>query len=81
VLLTVSITTKSAQLFFHLWLVEAMEGPTPVSALLHAANMVTAGIYLYLRLFPIMFFFSYTPLFLLVIGSITALTAAVAACF
>ncbi len=67
---------KSAQFPLHVWLPDAMEGPTPVSALIHAATMVVAGVYLVLRLFPL---FELTPdvLVLVVwIGSITALLGA-----
>src|SRR5262245_43689291 len=65
---------KSAQFPLHVWLPDAMEGPTPVSALIHAATMVAAGVYLVGRLFPI-----FTPeafLSIAYIGGITCLFAA-----
>ena len=65
---------KSAQLPLHTWLPDAMEGPTPVSALIHAATMVAAGVYLVGRVFPI-----FTPEALLVIAYIGAITLFVAA--
>jgi len=71
---------KSAQFPFHVWLPDAMEGPTPVSALIHAATMVTAGVYLLVRTD---WLFALTPNVLLVvawIGAFTALLAAVLAC-
>jgi NADH-quinone oxidoreductase subunit L len=67
---------KSAQFLFHTWLPDAMEGPTPVSALIHAATMVTAGVFLVVRCSPI-FEYSQTALnFIAIIGMITAVFAA-----
>jgi NADH-quinone oxidoreductase subunit L len=67
---------KSAQLGLHTWLPDAMEGPTPVSALIHAATMVTAGVFMVARLSPI---FEYAPVALNVIAIVGASTAFVAA--
>src|SRR6266480_2005378 len=80
-LLFLACTAKSAQLPLYMWLPDAMEGPTPVSALIHAATMVTAGVYLVARANPL---FEVSPKALLVvaiIGGITALFAASIALF
>src|SRR5216117_1544962 len=63
---------KSAQLPLQTWLPDAMEGPTPVSALIHAATMVTAGVYLVVRMHPV---FALAPETLLVVGIIGAITS------
>ena len=67
---------KSAQLFLHTWLPDAMEGPTPVSALIHAATMVTAGVFLVCRMSPVMEFAPEAMVFVTVIGASTAFVAA-----
>jgi len=72
-LLVIAAMAKSAQIFLNGWLMDAMEGPTPVSALIHAATMVTAGIYLIVR-FSALVSNSYSALFLIIIsGSLTTL--------
>ncbi|NDV66839.1 NADH-quinone oxidoreductase subunit L [Bacteroides sp. 224] len=68
---------KSAMFPLHIWLPDAMEGPTPVSALIHAATMVVAGVYLVARLFPL--FIDYAPNILEIIGWVGAFTAFFAA--
>ena len=75
-LLFVGAMGKSAQLLLHTWLPDAMEGPTPVSALIHAATMVTAGVFLVARFSPLM---EYTPTvtaFIVLVGALTAFFAA-----
>ncbi|MEO0994802.1 MAG: NADH-quinone oxidoreductase subunit L, partial [Pseudomonadota bacterium] len=74
-LLFIGAMGKSAQLLLHTWLPDAMEGPTPVSALIHAATMVTAGVFLVCRMSPV---FEYAPtalMFVMVVGASTALFA------
>jgi NADH-quinone oxidoreductase subunit L len=72
---------KSAQFPLHVWLPDAMEGPTPVSALIHAATMVTAGVYLMARMSPFMVFAPSVLVLLGWLGGITALAAAIMALF
>ncbi len=76
VLLFIGACGKSAQIFLHTWLPDAMEGPTPVSALIHAATMVTAGVFLVCRMSPL---FEYAPLSLAIVTVIGATTALFAA--
>src|SRR5438309_2142953 len=75
-LLLVGAVAKSAQLPLHTWLPDAMEGPTPVSALIHAATMVTAGVYLVGRMHPIYDIATYAHSAVAIIGAVTALFAA-----
>ena len=65
---------KSAQVPLHVWLPDSMEGPTPISALIHAATMVTAGIFMVARMSPLFEYSDVALNFILVIGSITALS-------
>jgi NADH-quinone oxidoreductase subunit L len=81
ILLFIGAMGKSAQLFLHTWLPDAMEGPTPVSALIHAATMVTAGVFLVCRCSPL---FEHAPIALdlvAIIGATTAFFAASVALF
>ena len=78
-LLFIGAMGKSAQLLLHTWLPDAMEGPTPVSALIHAATMVTAGVFLVVRCSPV---YEYSPLilnFITIVGMTTAFFAATVA--
>jgi NADH-quinone oxidoreductase subunit L len=76
ILLFIGAMGKSAQIPLHTWLPDAMEGPTPVSALIHAATMVTAGVFMVARLSPL---FEYAPTALAVVGIIGGTTAMFAA--
>ena len=75
-LLFIGAMGKSAQFFLHTWLPDAMEGPTPVSALIHAATMVTAGVYMVCLLSPMFEYAPVTKQIVTLIGAITALFAA-----
>ncbi|WP_204114795.1 NADH-quinone oxidoreductase subunit L [Shimia biformata] len=75
-LLFIGAMGKSAQLFLHTWLPDAMEGPTPVSALIHAATMVTAGVFLVCRMSPLMEYAAEATAFITFLGAATAFVAA-----
>ena len=75
-LLFVGAMGKSAQLILHTWLPDAMEGPTPVSALIHAATMVTAGVFLVCRMSPLFEYAPETKNFIMYLGAATAFFAA-----
>lgn len=80
VLIFVGGMGKSAMMPLHIWLPDAMEGPTPVSALIHAATMVVAGVYLVARMFPVYLMSPAALEIVLVVGAVTALYAAMVAC-
>ena len=75
-LLFIGAMGKSAQLGLHTWLPDAMEGPTPVSALIHAATMVTAGVFMVARMSPFFEYAHFTNIFITFIGATTAIFAA-----
>ncbi len=79
ILLFIGAMGKSAQIFLHTWLPDAMEGPTPVSALIHAATMVTAGVFLVVRCSPIFEYSEMALSLITIIGVSTALFAATVA--
>ena len=76
ILLFIGAMGKSAQIFLHTWLPDAMEGPTPVSALIHAATMVTAGVFLVVRCSPIFEYSQLTLNIITIVGMSTAFFAA-----
>jgi len=76
ILIFLGAAGKSAQFPFHVWLPDAMEGPTPVSALIHAATMVVAGVYLVARVYPLFQESDYALTVVAIVGLITALGAA-----
>lgn len=79
--ITLGVMAKSAQFGFHTWLPDAMEGPTPVSALIHAATMVTAGVVLLLRFSPLLSLSANIQIFITFIGVLTMIFAATTALF
>jgi NADH-quinone oxidoreductase subunit L len=80
VLLFIGAMAKSAQIGLHVWLPDAMEGPTPVSALIHAATMVTAGVFLMARFSPVLDYAPGALAFITFMGATTALFAATVGC-
>nr|YP_009019493.1 NADH dehydrogenase subunit 5 [Gracilaria salicornia]AHG53080.1 NADH dehydrogenase subunit 5 [Gracilaria salicornia] len=81
IFLFIGAVGKSAQLGLHTWLPDAMEGPTPVSALIHAATMVTAGVFLLIRFSPLLEFSSTVLNILVIFGSLTAFFASMSGIF
>lgn len=79
--LFLGVMGKSAQFGLHTWLPDAMEGPTPVSALIHAATMVTAGVFLLVRCSPLFEYATLCLCFISFLGGLTALFGATIACF
>jgi NADH-quinone oxidoreductase subunit L len=80
VLILIGAMGKSAQVPFHVWLPDAMEGPTPVSALIHAATMVNAGVYLVVRMYPIYASSSVLSASVLVVGLTSLMVGGACAC-
>ncbi len=80
ILLFIGAMGKSAQIFLHTWLADAMEGPTPVSALIHAATMVAAGVFLIARISPLLNAAPVAMDFVTIIGASTALFAGTIGC-
>ena len=80
ILVFIAICGKSAQISLHMWLPDAMEGPTPVSALIHAATMVTAGVFLLIKLSPMFLYVKLTNFIILVLGSVTCTFSAAIGC-
>jgi NADH-quinone oxidoreductase subunit L len=80
IFLLIGAMGKSAQFGLHTWLPDAMEGPTPVSALIHAATMVTAGVFLICRFSPLFHITPYISDIILIVGTLTAIFAATVAC-
>ncbi len=80
ILLFIGAMGKSAQIFLHTWLADAMEGPTPVSALIHAATMVAAGVFMIVRMSPLLNAAPVALEFVTVIGATTALFAGTVGC-
>ena len=79
--LILAAVAKSAQIFLHVWLPDAMEGPTPVSALLHAATMVTAGIFVLIKFSWLFYKNFYLMIIIIIIGILTNLFASIVAIF
>ena len=79
--ITIGAMAKSSQVGLHVWLPQAMEGPTPVSALIHAATMVTAGVYLLMRVSPVIEFSTTVLVLCLWIGTVTTIFSSVIGLF